>query len=55
MISTEDHCRRLENMYQSAPINRIYKPDMRVSEREAEVSLIVTKDFHHAANAMHRQ
>jgi len=52
-MTSDEHYRRLERMYLSAPINRIYQPDIRVSERAAEVGLAVQPAFHHAANALH--
>ena len=53
MLASDEHCRRLERMYLSAPINRIYEPDIRISERAAEVALTVQPAFHHAAHALH--
>jgi uncharacterized protein (TIGR00369 family) len=53
MLTSDEHHRRLERMYLSAPINRIYEPDIRVSDRAAEVSLTVQPAFHHAAHALH--
>jgi uncharacterized protein (TIGR00369 family) len=53
MLTSDEHYRRLERMYLSAPINRIFEPDIRVSERAAEVGLAVQPAFHHAANALH--
>jgi uncharacterized protein (TIGR00369 family) len=53
MVTPDEHCRRLERLYLSAPINRIYEPDIRVSERTAEVALTVQPAFHHAAHALH--
>jgi uncharacterized protein (TIGR00369 family) len=40
-------------MYLSAPINRIYQPDIQVSAGVAEVALTVQPAFHHAAHALH--
>ncbi len=53
MAPTEEHFRRLERMYRSAPINRIYQPTIRVSEGAAEVAIEVRRDFFHAAHALH--
>ena len=53
MLTPDEHFRRLERMYLSAPINRIYEPDIRISERAAEVGLTVQPAFHHAAHALH--
>ena len=40
-------------MYLSAPFNEIYKPELRISEGEAEVSFDVGPHLHHAGNAVH--
>jgi uncharacterized protein (TIGR00369 family) len=53
MLTSDEHCRRLERMYLSAPINRIYEPYIRVSDHAAEVGLTVQPAFHHAAHALH--
>lgn len=53
MLTTDEHCLRLQRMYLSAPINRIYEPDIRISERAAEVGLTAQPAFHHAAHALH--
>lgn len=49
----EEHFRRLERMYASAPINAFFRPAMRVSEGRAEVEFDVREEFFHAAHAMH--
>ena len=48
-----DHYRRLEKMYLSAPFNEIFKPELTVSEGEAEVSFDAGPHLHHAGNAVH--
>jgi len=48
-----DHYRRLEKMYLSAPFNRIFKPELTISDGEAEVSFDVGPHLHHAGNAVH--
>lgn len=53
MMSPDEHWRRLERMYHSAPINRFFEPTMHVSEGHAEVALTVRDDFFHAAHALH--
>ena len=49
----EEHYRRLERMYASAPVNEYYAPTMRVSEGQAEVTIPVRRDLFHAAGAVH--
>lgn len=52
-MDAEEHFRRLERMYATAPINRFYLPVMRVSEGRAEISVTVRPEFFHAAQAVH--
>ena len=52
-LPNEEHYRKLERMYASAPINDFFQPVMRVSEGEAVVTTQVRRDFFHAANAVH--
>ena len=53
MTSHDDHYRRLERMYLSAPANEYFKPDIRIGDGTAEVKLAVRPDFFHAASAVH--
>ena len=52
-MPNEEHYRKLERMYASAPINDFFQPVMRVSEGQAVVTTQVRRDFFHAANAVH--
>jgi uncharacterized protein (TIGR00369 family) len=49
----EEHYRKLERMYASAPLNEYYRPVMHISEGRAEVSIAVRRELFHAANAVH--
>jgi uncharacterized protein (TIGR00369 family) len=49
----DEHFRRLERMYQQAPINRYYQPTLVVSEGRTEVVIPVRPEFFHAAHAVH--
>jgi uncharacterized protein (TIGR00369 family) len=49
----QDHFRRLERMYLSAPFNEIFKPELTVSKGEAEVSFDAGPHLHHAGDAVH--
>lgn len=49
----EEHFRRLERMYASAPINDFFRPRLTVGEGTAEVHITVRPDFFHAAHATH--
>lgn len=48
-----EHHRKLERMYAAAPINRFYRPTLRVDEARAVVSIDVTEAHHHSAGGMH--
>lgn len=52
-MTKDEHYRKLERMYASAPVNEYYAPTMRVSEGRAEVIMPVRPDFFHAAGAVH--
>ena len=52
-MTKEEHYRKLERMYASAPTNKYHAPTMRVSEGRAEVTIPVRPDFFHAAGAAH--
>lgn len=49
----DEHYRKLERMYASAPVNEYYRPVLHVSEGAAEVLIPVRPDFFHAAHAVH--
>src|SRR5678815_3727876 len=53
MSSRDEHHRRLERMYLSAPANEYFRPEIRIDEGTAEVRLAVRPDFFHAASAVH--
>ncbi|CAO0822659.1 hypothetical protein DFAR_3200020 [Desulfarculales bacterium] len=48
------HYRKLENMYQTAPINQLFAPRLAISQGQAEVVIEVPPKFFHAAGAAHR-
>ncbi|WDE03117.1 PaaI family thioesterase [Thalassomonas viridans] len=47
------HFRRLESMYQAAPINEFYRPDMQISEAEASITIEVDEKHHHSGGGVH--
>jgi uncharacterized protein (TIGR00369 family) len=53
MTNRDEHFRRLERMYRSAPTNAYFRPEIRIGEGKAEVELAVRPDFFHAASAVH--
>ncbi len=50
---SETHFRKLEKMYLSAEFNKIFQPELTVSEGEAEVSFNAGPHLHHAGRAVH--
>lgn len=52
-MSDEEHHRKLENMYASAPCNEYYSPSLLISKGKAVVVIPVQENFFHAANAVH--
>ena len=52
-MAKEEHFRKLEHMYISAPLNEYYAPRIRVSQGRAEVIVSVHQNFFHAAGAVH--
>ena len=50
---SEAHFRKLERMYLSAQFNKIFQPELTVSEGEAEVSFNAGPHLHHAGRAVH--
>ena len=49
----DDHFRRLEQLYRTAPINAFYEPELRISEGAAELSIEIHPKMHHAIGAVH--
>ena len=52
MANRDEHYRRLERMYLSAPANEYFRPKIRIGEGTAEVWLTGRPDFFHAASAV---
>lgn len=48
-----EHYQKLERMYQRAPINDYFKPEIKVDSGRAEIIIPVRPDFYHAAEAVH--
>lgn len=49
----DEHFRKLERLYASAPINQYFRPTLHISEGMAEVHIAVRPEFFHAAHAVH--
>jgi len=52
-MDIQEHYRRLESMYQAAPLNDYYRPVMTVKDGTAEISIDIDKKFFHAGQAVH--
>lgn len=52
-MTDQKHYSALEAMYKSAPINKIFPPEIAIFEGEAEISIEVKPEYFHAAGAMH--
>ncbi len=52
-MNNEDHFRKLERMYLSAPINDFYLPSVSISQGQAEIQTEVKTEFFHAAGSLH--
>ena len=53
MSAPEEHHRKLERLYLSAPTNAYYKPAISIGSGTAEIQIEVRSDFFHAASAVH--
>lgn len=49
----EDHFRKLERMYLSAPLNDFYRPTIHVDRGRSEITVPVKEELFHAAGAVH--
>lgn len=49
----KEHWKRLNNMYQAAPINELYPPTLNISEGEAVLEIETDPKYFHAAGAVH--
>ena len=52
-MANEEHFRKLERTYLSAPTNTYYQPTIRIGEGWAEITLPIRPEFHHSAHAAH--
>ena len=52
-MNNEQHFRKLERMYLSAPINEFYLPSVEISQGQAEIQTEVKPEFFHAAGSLH--
>ena len=52
-MTNSEHYIKLENMMHSAPFVQLTGAKVTVKKGEAQITLLVRKDFYHAAGAMH--
>lgn len=50
---SEEHFRRLENLYHGARCNEYYSPSMQISRGSTELIIPIKAEFFHAAGATH--
>lgn len=51
--TSEEHYRKLENMYHGAPVNSYFRPKLKIGKGTAEIQIEIREDFFHAAGAAH--
>lgn len=52
-MSSEEHFRKLERMYSSAPCNQYYSPKLAISKGATELIIPIEQKFHHSTGAVH--
>jgi uncharacterized protein (TIGR00369 family) len=52
-MDPQQHFAALERMYRAGPINRLYRPEITVTDGEAVVEMEVSEDFFHAGRSLH--
>lgn len=52
-MNARPHYEALQDMYAAAPINKIYKPRMKVSDSLAVIEMDVDDRFHHSGGGVH--
>jgi uncharacterized protein (TIGR00369 family) len=53
MHPADEHFRKLERMYAAAPVNAYFRPELKISEGKAELTIPVRPEFFHSADAVH--
>ncbi|PJZ55623.1 thioesterase [Leptospira barantonii] len=53
LTTSEEHYRKLEKMYNGAPVNEYFKPTLTISKGASELRIQIREDFFHAAGATH--
>lgn len=48
-----EHYRRLERMYLAAPINKFFRPTIKIGQGSAEIKVEIDRRFFHGAGAAH--
>lgn len=52
-MTEQEHFRRLEAMYDAAPVNRLFRSRLTVSHGHARIEMDIMPDYFHAAGAVH--
>lgn len=52
-MKDSEHYTKLENMYNSLPLNKLLQCSVKIEKEHATVTIQIKEDFYHAANAVH--
>ncbi|MGE4517972.1 MAG: PaaI family thioesterase [Desulfobacteraceae bacterium] len=52
-MKKEEHFKKLEKMYEKAPVNQFYNPVIRINEGLCEIEIKVEKKFFHSGGFVH--
>ena len=52
-MDEQEHFSRLENMYNTLPLNHMFQTLVKIGKGQATIKLNIKEEFHHAANAVH--
>ena len=52
-MQQDNHYICLQKMYLAAPVNKIYMPEIKVSDSTTEISIELSDKFYHSAGAIH--
>lgn len=52
-MEDSEHYTKLENMYNSLPLNKLLQCSVKIEKEHATVTVQIKEDFYHAANAVH--
>ena len=53
LMNSKDHYLALINMYQAAPMTKMFPADLQIEQGKAIISLIIKEDYFHVAQGLH--